>query len=128
MGIKYELKTSGGNPVIPVSNGDFFTDIMNPEFDDGEFYLEFYNSASNAGNRTNAVTPTAGTITVSASPQGNVFLRDVNEVTITASMVAVPDGTYTPPVIAGKAVQGKMTLAGITGASHMRAEFFRRKL
>lgn len=128
MGIKYEVKTAGGSPVIPVANGEFFTDIMSPEFDDGEFYLEFYNSAVTAGNRTSAVTPTGGTITVAASPQGNVFLRDTNEVTITASQVSVPDGLYTPPVITGQAVQGKMTLAGISGASHVRAAFFRRKL
>lgn len=121
MARRYNFKTTSGSSVLPVTNGDYFTDALDPSFNDGQVYLEFFNSASDAGTFTNAVTPTAGTITVSASPLGNAFLRDAGSVTISAPSVSVPDATYTPPLISGAAVIAKITFAGITGATHCRA-------
>jgi hypothetical protein len=120
MARRYNFKTTSGSSVLPVTNGDYFTDSLDPSFNDGQVYLEFFNSASDAGTFTNAVTPTSGTITVSASPLGNAFLRDVSGVTISASTVSVPNATYTPPIISGAAVSAKVTLTGIVGATHCR--------
>lgn len=124
---RYNVKTSAGSSILPVTNGEYFTDMMSPSLSDGEVYLEFFNSSTDAGNLTNAVTPTAGTITVAASPIGNVFIRDAQEETIQASSVSVPDADYTPPIISGTAVMGKITFTGITGATHARVIFARRE-
>lgn len=123
---RYNVKTNAGSSILPVTAGDYFTDMMSPSLSDGEVYVEFFNNSADAGNLTNAVTPTAGTITVSASPMGNVFIRDAQEETIQANQVSVPDGGYTPPIISGTAVRGKVVFAGITGATHARVIFSRR--
>lgn len=120
MARRYNFKTTAGSSVLPVANGEHFTDQMDPSFNDGQVYLEFFNSAADAGNFTNAVTPTAGTVEVSGSPLGNVFIRDADSVTISASTVSVPDGTYTPPVISGAATRARVNLNGIAGATHCR--------
>ncbi len=120
MARRYNFKTTAGSSILPVTDGEYFTDNLSPSFNDGQVYLEFFNSSSDAGTFTNAVTPTGGTITVSASPLGNVFLRDADSVTISAPTVAVPDATYTPPVISGAAVRARVNLNGITGATHCR--------
>ena len=123
---RYNVKTNAGSSILPVANGEYFTNMMGPSQSDGEVYLEFFNTSADAGALTNAVTPTGGTITVSASPMGNVFIRDANETVINAAEVSVPDGGYTPPIISGTAVRGKVAFAGITGATHARVIFSRR--
>lgn len=124
---RYNVKTVAGSSILPVANGEYFTDQMSPSQSNGEVYLEFFNTPVDAGNLTNAVTPTAGTIVVSASPMGNVFIRDAQETTVNAIEVSVPDAGYTPPVISGTAVMGKVVFAGITGATHARVIFARRE-
>ena len=120
MARRYNFKTTSGSSVLPTTSGDYFTDALDPSFNDGQVYLEFFNSAGDAGTFTNAVTPTGGTVTVSASPLGNAYLRDANSVIIIASTVSIPSATYTPPVISGAAVRARVTLTGITGATHCR--------
>ena len=120
MARRYNFRTSGGNSILPVTDGDYFTNALDSSYNDGQVYLEFFNNENDARNFTNAVTPTAGTITVSASPLGNAFLRDADSVTISAPAVAIPDATYTPPVISGAAIRARVTLTGITGATHCR--------
>lgn len=124
---RYNVKTNAGSSILPVTAGDYFTDLMSPSLSDGEVYVEFFNSAADAGALTNAVTPTGGTITTSASPIGNVFIRDAQETTINASEVSAPDAVYTPPIISGTAVRGKVVFDGITGATHARVIFSRRE-
>tara|TARA_R110002020_G_scaffold475890_1_gene713747 strand:+ start:19371 stop:19757 length:387 start_codon:yes stop_codon:yes gene_type:complete len=120
MGRRYNFKTSAGSSILPVTDGDYFTDTLDPSYNDGQVYLEFFNSSDDARDFTNAVTPTGGTIVVNGSPLGNVFIRDSNSETINATTVSSPDGTYTPPVISGAAVQARVTLASIAGATHCR--------
>ena len=123
---RYNVKTSGGSSILPVANGEHFTDMMGPSQSDGEVYLEFFNTEADAGDLTNAVTPIAGTVTVSASPMGNVFIRDAQETVINAADVSSPDAAYTPPIISGTAVRGKVVLSSISGASFVRIIFARR--
>ncbi len=125
---RYNVKTNAGSSILTTVNGEYFTGMMSPSLSDGEVYLEFFANAVDAGALTNAITPTGGTITVSASPMGNVFIRDANETIINAAEVSVPDGTYTPPIISGTAVMGKVVFSGITGATHARVIFARRDL
>lgn len=120
MGRRYNFKTPAGSSVLTTADGNYFTDILNPSYNDGQVYLEFYNSADDARDKTNAVTPTGGTIIVNATPIGNVYIRDSNSETINAVDVSSPDGTYTPPVISGTAVRARVTLDSITGATHCR--------
>lgn len=120
MGRRYNFKTSSGSSILPTTSGDYFTDNLDPSYNDGQVYLEFYGSADDARNLANAVTPTGGTIVVNGSPLGNVFIRDSGSETISASAVSAPNGTYTPPIISGAAVQARVTLSGITGATHCR--------
>ncbi len=124
---RYNVKTNAGSSILTTVNGEYFTGMMSPSLSDGEVYLEFFANAADAGALTNAITPTAGTITASASPIGNVFIRDAQETTINASEVSSPDAAYTPPIISGTAVRGKVTFAGITGATHARVIFARRE-
>lgn len=124
---RYNVKTTQGSSILPVANGEYFTDQMSPSQSAGEVYLEFFNSSADAGNLTNAVTPTGGTITASGSPIGNIFIRDAQETTINAAEVSSPDAAYTPPLISGVAVRGKVVFAGITGATHARVIFARRE-
>lgn len=120
MGRRYNFRTAGGSSILPVADGDYFTNLLDPSYNDGQVYLEFYNSSDDARDFTNAVTPTAGTIVINATPLGNVYIRDSDSETITASTVSSPDGTYTPPVIAGSAVRARVTLDSIAGATHCR--------
>ena len=123
---QYDFETTTGDVALPVADGSFLTPNMLPEEDQGTLYLEFYNSAADARAQTNAVNPSAGTVTLEASPLGNVFLRDVGSVTVQADTVTQPSGTYTPPFVDGLAIQAKITFASIAGATHCRAVFVRR--
>ncbi len=120
MGRRYNFKTSSGSSILPIADGDYFTDNLDPSYNDGQVYLEFYDSADDARSVINAVTPTGGTVTINATPLGNVYIRDANIKTINASTVSSPDGTYTPPVISGSAVRARASLSSITGATHCR--------
>lgn len=120
MGRRYNFKTAAGSSILPVTDGDYFTDTLDPSYNDGQVYVEFFGSADDASNFTNAVTPTGGTLVVNATPLGNVFIRDSNSETINATAVSTPDGTYTPPVISGSAVRARITLSSIAGATHCR--------
>ena len=120
MGRRYNFKTVAGSSILPIADGNHFTDNMDPSYNDGQVYLEFYNSADDARDFVNAVTPAGGTIIVNATPLGNAYLRDADSVTITATSVSIPDATYTPPVISGAAVKARVTLESITGATHCR--------
>ncbi len=126
MARSYNFKTPSGSTVLPTADGEYFTDDLNPSDDDGELYLEFFNSESDASNNINAVTPSAGTITASGSPLGNIFLRDVNSVTVNAADVSSPDASYTPPFFTGRVVKAKIDFSGISGASHCLAVLVRR--
>ena len=109
-----------GTTILPVSDTSFFTQELTIGATDAEVYLEFYNDAQGQ----TPVTPTAGTITVSGSPLGNNYLAATGNV-IQADQVEAGDSSYTPAVLDGLTVRARITLAGITGATHCRAVLFK---
>jgi len=116
------FKTTDGNKALPVtSDGVFFTDLI--DFEQGslcEVYVEFYSDEE----LKVPVTPSAGTVSASASPLGNVFLESSGSTNIHASKVSVPDGTYDPIILDGLIKRAKVSVTGITGASYMKAIIF----
>lgn len=118
---RYEFKSSGGDIVIPVSDDQFFTDLMSVAPDEVDVYIAFY---SDSAGETPA-TPTAGTATIHGEYLPGYFLEASTNAVIDATTVA-PESTYTPPVVDGCTLRCRITLAGVTGASHFRAFAFKR--
>lgn len=102
-------------------DAEFLSDLIN--YEQGtycEIYVEFFSDQG----LTIPVTPTAGTINVTASPLGNVFLKPSGSQQIQAVDVAFPDGTYSPIIIDGLITRAKISVTGIAGASYMKAVIF----
>lgn len=122
---KLSVVDNAGNVVTPVSAATFYTPAVSPleanQYSNWQFYIEFFSDAAG----TVPVTPTAGTISVAASPLGNNYLTASNTQTIQATTCVTPDSTYTPPAAEGMLTRGKVTLAGITGAAYFKAVFWR---
>lgn len=110
---------NAGSHVLPVADGTYFTEANMPEgFENGQLVIAFYD-ASDA-----IVTPTAGTITPQMSPIKDQWHASSNTPTIDATMAGAT-AAYTIPVFPGIAKQGRIILAGITGATYCRAYFWR---
>jgi hypothetical protein len=119
----YYFKDGSGNTIIPVADADFFTDDnMDAAYLDGQFYIEFFADAAAA----TPATPGAGTIVARGAPLGNVYLRDPLDTTINGIDVIPGNGAYSVPQFNGLMQRGKMTLAGITVATHFRAAMWRK--
>lgn len=111
------LLTDTGDNELTVANGaEYYTDWL-VSYGFSSVYFEFYQDAA----CTIPVTPTAGTITTSATPTGTVYLTAAANAVTQAATVSVPNGTYTPPVFDGLVKRVKIRLDGITGANYMRA-------
>lgn len=117
------FRNATGGVILPVSNTSFTTELLQISTDESEIYFEFYNDA----NGNTAVTPTAGTIVTSGSAIGDQFLEASQNATTQASTVSTPNATYTPPVLDGLVERARITLSGITGATHMRAKIFKHE-
>jgi len=116
----YDFKNAQNGSVIPVADGDFFTELMRQDHVIGHFYVEFFSDA--AGNVP--VSPTAGTLKVNCSPMGRNYIAN-GEVTINAIDCGSPNSNYDPIVFEGEAVKARVTLSGIAGAAYMRAHMWR---
>jgi hypothetical protein len=117
----YYFKDGSGDTIIPVADADFFTAQMELGYEDGQFYIEFFSDAL----AQTPVTPTAGTIVARGSPLGNVFLTSSADEVVNAADVQAGDAVYTPPRFMGAMTKAKVTLLGITGATHFRAVMWR---
>lgn len=115
----YDVLNANGGVVLPTANGTFYTGDMNEDYEECQVYIEFF---SDSAGKTLA-TATAGTVTVTGSPMGNIFLAASNLTTINASEVSL--GTYTPAEMSGCMVKGKIAFAGVTGADYARVQFWR---
>lgn len=109
-----------GNTIISTSNGEFLTELVEPNVTRSDFYIEFYSDS----DANNSVTPTGGTITTLGSPLGRNYLLGSNSL-IQANEVVFPHSDYNPPTFDGLATRYKMILQDITGATHCRAVIFR---
>ncbi len=103
---------------LPITNGIYFTELMPEDFQQGAFYLQFFDTLGDV------VTPSAGTITVQISPiEGQWHLLDRHGTIAASSVGAI--STYTVPVFCALARQGRVQFDGIAGADHCRAFFWR---
>jgi hypothetical protein len=97
-----------------VANGDFFTEEMSADFTDSELsYIIFYSDQFQT-----VVTPTAGTITYTQSADG-IHYREMSDGTFDATTSY--DAARTPPSGTGLAAKGKVSMTGVTGATHFTA-------
>jgi len=127
-GREFPFRTSGGQDSIPTTDGDYFTEDMSQvdgQFQAGECFLQFYNLDGNG--QLVPVTPTGGTIEFRSAAFPNQFLTPAaaNTVTIQAADVDSGNADYTPPSFGSLVRQSKMTLSGITGATHVKAFHWR---
>ena len=88
--------------------------------------LTFHDSAGKL------VTPTAGTVTPhmctyydNVNKEGQWLAPSGGDLVIDATTAGKGIATYTPSFFSGPAVKGRITLAGIAGADHCRASFWR---
>ncbi|MBL4800225.1 MAG: hypothetical protein JKY50_22745 [Oleispira sp.] len=117
----YEVLKDGSN-VLPVANGVLVTnEMLNvTSYGTGVFVIAFYDASGDP------VTPTAGTITPEASPiDGQWHTPSSGDATITATAVVAGSAVYAIPVFTGPVIQGRITLAGILGATSCKAYFWR---
>lgn len=117
----FRTDNGAGTTILPVTDTSYFTEDLTVGSTESEVYFEFYSDSA----ATTPVTPSAGTITVSASPLGNNYLAASSNSTVQASSVETPNSSYTPPTVDGLSVKARITLAGITGATHMKAVLFK---
>lgn len=119
---KYPFKGADGSEIFAVTDGEYFTETLQEDISEAELYFEFYSDASGA----TVADPTGGTIASAGSPLGGNYLAAGSNSTTQASACGV-EATYTPPVLDGLTVKGRITLASITGATHMRAVMFKHE-
>lgn len=114
---------SAGSEVLPITNGTYQTDSQDTaQANNCQVYFQFFSDAAG----TIPVTPTGGTIVVSASPIGSAnFLAPSNSATINATACGTPNSTYTPPYFLGRISVGQVVFSGITGALTARVLFWR---
>ncbi|CAM0101559.1 hypothetical protein PODOV084v1_p0002 [Vibrio phage 340E47.2] len=118
---------SNGSQALPVADGTLSTQALNSpdmstDFDDGVFVISFYDANGDL------VTPTAGSIVVEMSPvEGQWLAPSGGDATIQATEVIAGSATYTAPRFTGPAIAGRLTFAGVTGATTARAYFWRTR-
>ena len=121
----YPIFTPSGAKEIPVTdtdgmaiNGTYLSEDMAEDFQQGAFFIAFYNSDGNIA------TPTGGTIEVQLSPiDGQWHSLDRNgqiEATTVGELA-----TYVIPAFCTLVRQGRMTLNDIQGAAYCKAFFWR---
>lgn len=105
--------------LIPVANGSHETRNMNMAYCIGNVFLQFYDANGDP------VTPTGGSVTFHSGAFDEQYLTAPTVVQIDATTVIAGDATYTPPTFDSAVLKSRMTLSGITGATHVRAFHWR---
>jgi len=116
----FPVNAVGGADIFPTTAGTYLTDDMPGNFDECTVYFEFFSDAAG----TIPAVATAGTLSAKISPMGNTYLDPSNGATINAADVS--SGAYTPAILDGLGIKGKVTTAGITGAAYCKAIFVRK--
>lgn len=125
MAKSYFVKNTGNENKIPVTDGVYSTfnqigDDIDLGTEAGVFVIAFYDSSGDP------VTPSAGTITPEMSPiSGQWQSASTGDSIIDATTVQAGSATYTMPTFSGPAIEGRVTLSGILGASSAVAYFWR---
>ena len=119
---RWPVLSPGGGEVLPVTDGVYYTKtgMGASTADNCQVYVElFYDAAG-----TLLASPTAGTIRPEGSPMGQAWLAPSSGEVINAADVK-SFSTYTPSVFFGRMEQGRVKLAGVTGAVTARITFWR---
>lgn len=102
-----------------VADADYITGNLMSALSDCELsYITFYSDA----DLTTQVTPSAGVVDVTLSPDG-VTYRTLTDGSFLATDAYEADRTS--PVGYGLSTHGKITLTGVVGASHFKACFYK---
>lgn len=119
MAIFRPFKSSGGDMIIPVADGDFYTDQMSKDWSKAEqSSIQFFSDAEGQ----NQVTPSGGTITVTGTPD------EINYFTIPEGVFNASESyleTRARPNASNAMVKAKLTLSGVTGAAYFKALMWR---
>lgn len=97
---------------VPISTTELTLSGMEDNYRRGIFYIEFYDASGNV------VTPSAGTMDITASPLGKFFMRNHED-------RLFPANASHPVEFHGMMSACKVVLAGITGATTWRAAIWR---
>lgn len=101
-----------------VADGQFFSDDMSASYENAELsYILFYSDAFQ-----NVVVPTSGTVTYEQTSDGAHY-REMPDGSFDAANTYDP--SRTPPNGLGLAIKGRITLSGVTGATHFTACIWR---
>ena len=119
MANQYYFRDANGSTRIPVANGEFFTGAMSGDYLRGNCYLRFLDA--NGDN----VTPTGGAIAFDSSAVSGQFLMAPTIQSINATDVIAVNALYTPPTFDSIAIDTRMTLTDIVGATHVEAFHWR---
>lgn len=115
------IRDGSGNTVIPITNGEFFSEQLSVGLDRTDVYVSFYSDAAG----TTPVAISAGAIAVSGEYDDGFFLTAGQNQSIDASTITT-EAAYTPPVLDGCVQRVRLTLSGFTEANYMRAFAFKR--
>ena len=119
---RWPVLAPNGSEVLPVADGVYYTKagMGASTADNCQVYVEFFTDAAG----TVLANPSAGTVTPSGTPMGDVWLAPSSGATINAADVDLL-GTYTPSVFLGRMERGRVQFAGITNALTARVTFWR---
>lgn len=117
--IRYYFSDEDGETFLPVANGSFDMDNMSGDYSTGSCFVAFYDA------QRALVRPTGGTVSFLAGAIDGQYLTPPSNATIQATDVEVGTASYTPPEFTSIVTHSRMTLAGITGATFVRAFHWR---
>jgi hypothetical protein len=116
---RIDFQAAGGGTIIPVAAADFLSPLMSASDERSYFVIRFFSDAL----AQTQVAPGAGTVAFTASND-----RDKD---LIANFLTVPNGAFNGvdayavgravPLFVGPCVKAKLTLAGITVATHFTA-------
>lgn len=113
------FKTVGGSSLIPVADGDFYTDLMSADYSQAEQQdITFYSDAEGKI----PVTATAGTVTVTGTSDDFCY-RTINQGVFDAADACL--ASRARPNAIGCMVRAKLSLSGVTGATYFSAVIWR---
>lgn len=96
------------------TDGSYLSDVMPVEYKEAWFDIRFFSDAA----MTAQVTPSAGTVTITGSPDGANYFNLASGGVIAATDVYLASRDFA--TAAGPLQYAKVTLAGITGAAYFK--------
>lgn len=114
-----------GRDKIPVADGTYTTfdkkgSDMDIELENGVMVMAFYNSSGQV------VTPSGGTVIPETSPiEGQWYGPTSGDASIDAETISSETSIYVRPSFFGPAIEGRVTISGVSGADYFKCFFWR---